>query len=257
MHPSGEVGRFQHGQSLVAAGCLWSLSANSSRMDFIDYTRSRSPELAEYIHGVAQSPLAFDGSDPSEHSSHNHIHLWKLEYLSDTCSWIDVDYRLECVNHVLEQWRRRLKGLSPYAQRGYRLYVYEDLAPTISAVAETDIGFPYTHAQPVFVQTIRDVLKLYEKRSWKEHFACDDWEISEKRLLDAVQKNNGSISKPTAEKLGIPVGKLRSLITNMGLSCQVNSVRKKFRRRPADFSNEIVHTDCWHVFERVLPAGYR
>ena len=226
-------------------------------MDFIDYTRSRSPELAEYIHGVAQTPLAFDGSDPIEHSSHNHIHLWKLEYLSDTCSWIDVDYRLECVNHVLEQWRRRLKGLSPYAQRGYRLYVYEDLAPTISAVAETDIGFPYTHAQPVFVQTIRDVLKLYEKRSWKEHFTCDDWEISEKRLLYAVHKNNGSISKPTAEKLGIPVGKLRSLITNMGLSSQVNSVRKKFRRRPADFSNEIVHTDCWHVFERVLPAGYR
>jgi hypothetical protein len=236
----------------------YKLSAdNNNVMELLQYTQSRSPELAEYIRAVAHSPLSFDGPYPYDHSSHNHIHLWKLEYLADTCEWIDVDYRVECVNHILEQWRRRLKGLPPYNDRGYRLYVYEDLAPTISAVAETEIGFPFSNGQPVFVKNIRDVLSLYEDRSWKDHFASGDWQISEKRLLDVVTRNKGSISKPTAENLGVPVGKLRSLIINMGLSVEVNSVRKKFQRRPADFSNELVYSDRWRVFERLLPARYR
>lgn len=226
-------------------------------MGFVQYTQLRSSELARYIEAVAQSPLAFEDSHPLQHSSYNHVHLWKLEYLSDTHSWIDVDYRVECVNYVLEQWRRRLKGLPPYAHRGYRIYLYEDLAPTISVVAETDIGFPYSYGQPIFVKNIREILTLYENRSWKQHFASFDWEISEQRLLDVITKNDGSISKPTAEKLGLPVGKLRTLIINMGLGFQVNSVRKQFHRRPADFSNEAMYSDHWHVFERMLPARYR
>lgn len=226
-------------------------------MGFLQYTQSRSPELAEYIDAVARSPLSFDGPYPLQHSSHNHVHLWKLEYLADTCDWIDVDYRIECVNHILEQWRCRLKGLPLYNDRGYRIYVYEDLAPTISVVAETEIGFPYSNGQPVFVESVRDILALYENRSWRDHFDSRDWQITEKRLLDVIKRNKGSISKPTAAQLGIPVGKLRSLIINMGLSVDVNSVRKKFQRRPADFASELVHADRWHVFERVLPSRYR
>ena len=226
-------------------------------MGFLQFTRSRSAELAEYAQAVSQSPLAFDGQHPIEHSARNHIHLWKLEYLSDTCGWINVDYRVEFVNYILEEWQRRLKGLPPYKLRGYRIYVYENLAPTISVVAETDIGFPYSNGRPIFVNTLRDVLKLYENRSWKQHFASLDWEISEKRLLDVLTKNNGSIGKPTAEMLGLPVGKLRTLIINMGLGAQVNAIRKHYRRRPADFSDEGVETYRWHVFERMLPARYR
>lgn len=129
-------------------------------MHFIDYTFSRSPELAEYIQSVAASPLAFDGPYPLQHSSHNHVHLWKLEYLSDTCDWIDVDYRVECISFILGHWRGRLKGLPPYRERGYRVYVYEDLAPSISVVAETDFGFPYCNDHALFVGNIRDILQL-------------------------------------------------------------------------------------------------
>ncbi len=228
-------------------------------MEFLQYTESRSNELAEYIQAVAQCPLEFEGSDPLAHSSHNHIHLWKLEYLSDTFNWINVDYRVECINYIIEQWRQRLKELLPYSQRGYRIYVYEDLAPTISVVAETDIGFPYSNSnrEALFVQNIRDVLTLYENRSWKEHFVSLDWELSETHLLETITKNNGSISKPTAEQLALSVGKLRNLIINMGLGSQVNAIRKHFHRRPADFSNELEHSDRWHIFERLLPANYR
>lgn len=225
-------------------------------MSFLQYTKTRSLELAKYLETTAKSPLVFEGSHPLKHSSYNHIHLWKLEYLSDHFDWIDLDYRVDFVNYILEQWRRRLKGLTPYKDRGYRMYVYEDLAPTISVVAETDFGFPYSNGQPIFVNNIRDVLTLYTNRSWKENFLFLDWEISEKHLLDTIIKNKGSISKSTAEKLGLSVGKLRTIIINMGLDAKVNKIRKHFHRKPADFSNEY-YSDNWHIFERLLPAHYR
>lgn len=226
-------------------------------MRFIEYTESRSPELAEYIRSIAATPLAFDGPHPLQHSSHNHVHLWKIEYLSDSCDWIDTDFRIKAVNFILEQWRRRLKGLPPFRERGYRIYVYEDLAPTISVVAQTDVGFPYDYGQAVMVPNIRDIMRLYENRSWKQHFQGGDWEVSEKRVLSVITKQCGSISKPSADQLGLSVGKLRTLIVNMGLGCRVNSIRKQFHRRPADFTKEAVYSDRWHVFERILPAQYQ
>lgn len=226
-------------------------------MEFLQYTRTRSPELADYLQAVASSPLSFEGLDPLKHSSHNHIHLWKLEYLSDAFDWIDVDYRVQFATYVLEQWRRRLKGLPPYRQRGYRIYVYEDLAPTISVVAETDVGFPYAHRSPTFVDGIREIMRLYEGRSWRQHFASSDCEISEARLLLAIERNCGSIGRPSALRLCMQVGKLRTLIINMGLGSKVNAIRKQFRRRPADFTNELPDSGEWRVFERILPAHYR
>ena len=104
---------------------------------------------------------------------------------------------------------------------------------------------------------MHEIMRLYENRSWKQYFQIDDWEVSEKQLLEVIQQHSGSISKPTADQLGLSVGKLRILITNMGLGSQVNSIRKRFRRRPADFTNELDYSSKWHVFERILPAGYR
>lgn len=228
-------------------------------MEVLKYTRRRCPELAQYLENIAASPLCFEGSHPIQHSSHNHIHLWKIEFLADTYRWIDLDYRVEVVSYILEQWRRRLKGLPPYRQTGYRLYLYEDLAPTISVVAETPFGFPYSTEDrtPIFVDRIRDILALYEGRSWKLNFTGGDWEISDDRILKVVQKHFGSISKPTADQLGLPVGKLRSLITNMNLENKVNAIRKQFKRRPADFTKEVVVSDRWYVFERILLPNFR
>ena len=95
------------------------------RMEVLKYTRRRCPELAQFLEDVAASPLHFEGSQPLQHSSSNHVHLWMVEFLADTHRWIDTDYRVEVASYLLEQWRRRLKGLSPYRQQGYRLYLYE------------------------------------------------------------------------------------------------------------------------------------
>ena len=83
-------------------------------MSLIEYTQSRSPDLAEYIQAVAASPLTFETPYPLQHSSCNHVHLWKIEYLSDRCDWIDAHYRVEVAKFLLEQWRLRLKRLPPY-----------------------------------------------------------------------------------------------------------------------------------------------
>lgn len=112
--------------------------------DLLKYTKERSSELAEYLELVSAAPLMFEGDEPLQHSSHNHIHLSDLEYLAESNSWINAEYRAEFVEYVFEQWRRRLKGLKPYRERGYRIYVYETwMAPVVSVVAETDVGFPY------------------------------------------------------------------------------------------------------------------
>ncbi len=225
-------------------------------MDILKITRARSKELAEYMEFVASGSLSFEGEQPLQHSSSNHVHLWKLEYLSDIYEWIDTEYKTEFINYIVEQWRIRLKGLAPYSNRGYRMYVYEDMAPTISVVAETDIGFPYQYGNPKFVNNIIDIVKLYDNRNWRENFSSADWEITQNELLKSIEINNGSISKPTANMLGLAAGKLRLLIINMGLGDEVNSIRKKYKRPIADFSNEKIYSESWHVFERFLDAKY-
>lgn len=224
--------------------------------DLLKYTKAHSPELAAYLEGVAAARLTFDGDDPLRHSSDNHIHLWKLEYLADTHRWIDTRYRTEFVKYILEQWRRRLKGMQPYRERGYRIYVYEDLAPTVSVVAETDTGYPYKSERTMFVGSIAEVVQPYSERSWRDIFSGGEWELTPDSILDAVEKHQGSIGRPTAERLGTQVGALRKVIINMGLEDRVNAIRRHYRRRPADFSNVPRESHVLRVFERRLPAGY-
>ena len=85
------------------------------------FTRARCPELADFLDGCCARPLAFEGPYPIAHSSHNHVHLWALEYWADHHAWIDLDYRVEFARLILERWRGRLKGLSPYREGGYRM----------------------------------------------------------------------------------------------------------------------------------------
>jgi hypothetical protein len=224
--------------------------------DLLLFTRARSNELAEYLEAVAASPFSFEGEYPIAHSSSNHVHLWMLENRSDSHAWIDTDYKVACVKGLMEQWRIRLKGLPPYRERGYRMYLYEDTAPTLSVVAETDIGFPYRFGNPIHVKNISEILSLYSGRSWKCHFANLDWEVSQEAILKVIKRHAGSIGKPTANVLGLGVGTLRKLIINMDLGDEVNAIRKYNKRSPADFSNEIVYSENWHIFERILPAAY-
>lgn len=223
-------------------------------VSIFDWTQKKCPELAEFFEGCCNASLNFEGDQPIRHSSHNHIHLWALEWWADHHPWIDLGYRVEFVEEIFKHWRGRLKGMSPYQKRGYRLYLYEDKAPTISVVAETDVGFPYP-GHPTFVAARSDIMALYVNRSWQSNFELDGFEFSEKAILDQIDKASGSISKPTANALGLKVGALRKLIEEMGLQSRVNQIRKRYKRRPARFSEEhYLHE--FHVHEQMIDPGF-
>lgn len=225
-------------------------------MEIVEFTRARSPELADCLEACCLFPLSFEGEDPNHHSSANHIHLWQLEQFADHFSWIDLDYRTWFVQHIFTRWRGRLKGLPPYQNAGYRIYLYEDLAPTVSVVAETSVGFPYP-VEATFVDSPRDIMALYVGRSWRANFSAEPWPLSPKKVLETIEANQGSVSKPSADGLGLKVGQLRILIEQMGLENRVNAIRKRFKRRPANFREEKTIPNRHHFYELRLPAGYR
>ncbi|MEM8795339.1 MAG: hypothetical protein AAGE61_07215 [Pseudomonadota bacterium] len=223
-------------------------------MSILAFTQKKCPELADFLEGCCTAPLSFKGEHPNSHSSQNHIHLWALEWWADRLPWIDLQYRVDFVEEIVKRWRIRLKGLPPYQEKGYRLYLYEDLAPTISVVAETPYGFPYP-GEPTFVAQRRDIMALYLERSWRANFEFEEFAVGPDALLAAIDKASGSISKPTANALGLKVGALRILIEQMGLDREVNQIRKKYKRRPAQFREE---TDFhkYRIHEQRVEPGY-
>ena len=226
-------------------------------MDIYRYTKSISSDLADYLDQCARSPLAFEGNDPLSHSSYNHIHLWFLECFAEQHNWVNLEYKRDFVKYILKTWKIRIKGLSPYQSQGYRMYVYTDMAPTISVVAETAAGFPYRYSKEhaVFVHDLDDILRVYEGRKWSDNFG-GVYDISPKIVLQYVQSNAGSIGKPTANMLGLGVGALRNLIINMGLAEEVNAIRKRNKRRPADFGYELEGKDSILFYEILLPPRF-
>lgn len=224
-------------------------------MDFVQFTDQRCPELADFLESCCCAPLSFDGVHPLEHSSQNHIHLWCLEWWADRHAWIDLEYRLEFSKLIFRRWRERLKGLPPYNENGYRMYLYSGMAPSISVVAETKFGFPYG-GEPTFVDEPKDIMALYLDRSWRSNFQFEAFDISHTDILAAIESTAGSIGKPTANKLGLKVGTLRKLIEEMSLGREVNDIRKKYKRRPAKFRPE-EYPHEYTVYEQKLPAKYR
>lgn len=224
-------------------------------MSLVSDTRKRCPELADFLEACCQSPLSFDDPFPIMHSANNHIHLWALEWWADHHAWIDLDYRVDFVAEIFKQWRGRLKGLPPYREDGYLVYLYEDMAPTVSVVAATPEGCPYGRAHN-FTQSTRKVLAPYADRSWQDNFECLPWEVDRDRILKVIEKNAGSISKPSADALGLSVARLRILIEQMGLETQVNNLRKRYKRRPAKFREEDMIDHPRLMYEAHWPAGY-
>lgn len=220
------------------------------------FTAKRCPELAAFLESCCSQPLSFEGDCPNYHSYLNHIHLWALEYWADRHAWIDLTYRTAFVELIFQRWRGRLKGLEPYRNSGYRFYLYEWMAPTVSVVAETPSGFPYP-GKPIFVKSPRDVMRLFIDRSWAQNFDSEPWQIPRDKVLRVIETNSGSISKPSADALGLRVGALRTLIEQMGLDRQVNAIRKQFKRRPARFRVEPDPEFEFACYELRLPANYR
>ena len=205
---------------------------------------------------MCEQPFRFDGDDPNRHSADNHRHLWALEYWADRHGWIDLAFRSRVAEAILAGWRRRLTGYAPYRAAGYRLYLYEDLAPTVSVVAETPTGFPYP-CTPVFVDGPREIMARHAGRSWSALFACAGPTLRPADILAAVERHAGSIGVPTARALGLRPGDLRKLIEQMDLAAQVNALRKRHRRRPARFRADPLSRDTVRMLELRLPPGYR
>lgn len=222
----------------------------------ITETRRRCPELAEFLEGVCAQPLSFEGPAAIMHSAHNHTHLWALEWWAERHEWIDLDYRVAFVEEILTRWRGRLKGLPPYRAMGYRVYLYQDLAPTVSVVADTPEGCPYG-GRLKFVPHTRDVMMHFIGRSWSRNFKGGAWPIEPQRILEVIDRNSGSISKPSADMLEISVGRLRRLIEEIGLERRVSEIRKRYKRRPAKFRAEADGDYEFAIWEQLWPAGYR
>lgn len=224
-------------------------------MGLIEETGQRCPELAAFLTDCCERELRFDGPYPIEHSAHNHIHLSPLEYWADRHAWIDLGYRTAFAKTVLARWRARLMAGAPYRRQGYRLYLYEDLAPTLSAVAETPLGCPYGGAV-VPVESIREVMAIYAGRSWAAQFRAKADFIAPARVLEVIDANAGSIGLPSARALGLAVGALRLLIEQYDLTDAVNAIRKRYRRRPARFRGETERRARLRVYEERLAPGY-
>lgn len=195
--------------------------------------RRRHRDLAAYIDGIAEQPLSFRGLDAISHSAANHQHLWMIEWWADKDQAVDLAFRCAATAYILHRWRQRLAGYAPHAVRGYRMYLYEDLAPTVSVVAETGGGCPYG-GDLTFVARIEDVLKPYATRSWMANFR-GGWPTPE-AVLKAARGEDGSL-RATAQVLKLPLAETRRVIERYGIAKEVNAIRKHAGRRPARFAD--------------------
>lgn len=192
--------------------------------------RRRHRDLADYIDGIAEQPLSFRGPHAIAHSADNHRHLWAIEWWADKDDNLDLAFRGHAVSHILHRWRNRLTGHSPTHGYGFRLYLYEDMAPTVSVVAETGEGCPYG-GDLIFVDRIGDVLKPYATRPWSSLFSGSAMPSPE-AILKAARRERGAL-RSTSKTVGVSLADLRRTIENYGLAADINAIRKHHKRLPA------------------------
>ena len=207
-----------------------------STQSIINHAHRISPELARFINDVAERKLQFRGERPVAHSSHNHVHLWALEWWADRDTRINLDFRCEAVDFIVARWKQRLQGYQHWQQHGFTFYLYSDMAPTLTVVARAGEP-PMFDDSFTFVPRRRDVLARYVHQSWSAIFSTAGPDPV-RALLKAVEDNAGSIGTPTARALGVSVAQLRRQIEGFDLAESVNTIRKRYRRRPAQFRTE-------------------
>jgi hypothetical protein len=218
----------------------------------IDRVRRDNRELADYLEEIAEQPLDFRDTHPNGHSARNHQHLWMLEYAADRDPKIDLTFRCLAVRHILNRWRDRLPTYEPYQRDGFRLYLYEDMAPTVSIVAETKEGFPYQGcADFTFVEDIEDVLRLYIDAPWSARFKGSGPKPDQ--VLKAIERAEGSLSG-AARALAIPLPEFRRIIEIFSIVREANTIRKRHTRRPATFADVEYMLPRTRIWEYRLPG---
>jgi hypothetical protein len=212
----------------------------------------RMPDVARFIEEMGEIDLRFHGSEPLDHSRDNHVHLWAIEYAADRHREIDLAFRCAAIRHILARWTARLKGYAPYTAQGFRLYVYGDLAPTLSVVAETSRGCPYGEVK--LAADIETVVRPYVGQSWAARFKPAGG-LGPDRLLAAIDKERGSLGA-TARRLGWSLTALRRDIERWEIAPDVNRLRKRNGRRPARFADPIYRVPDTQFWERRLSPRY-
>jgi hypothetical protein len=210
------------------------------------------PEVVRFVEETGEIDLHFRGPEPLDHSRDNHVHLWAIEYAADSHREIDLAFRCAAIRHILARWTARLRGFAPYATQGYRLYVYGDMAPTLSVVAETPRGCPYGDVKRV--ADIETVVRPYVGQSWAARFETVGG-LGPDRLLTAIDKEKGSLGA-TARRLGWPLAALRRDIEAWQIGPDVNRLRKRHRRRPARFADPAYRLPDTLFWEQRLPPRY-
>ena len=202
--------------------------------------------------------LIFRGDHPIEHSRRNHIHLSSIEWFAARYPQIDLSIREQAVRFIFERWKVQPKSFHPYRQNGYRLYLYEAFAPTISVVADTTHGFPYGK-EPAAWSSIAEVFQPFVKMTNTKPAqinCCQENAFNEDMILSAVERSRGSLGTRAAQSLGLSVGELRKRVEWFYLCDQVNDLRKRFNRRPARFTDQDLRFFEFKIFELRLPANY-
>ncbi len=213
-------------------------------MDFLKKARSISQEFSDYIEGIGECELRFQGKHPIEHSRDNHVHLFGLGQWVRKNPQIDLKIQVQAVEYIFARWKVRLKSYQPHTQQAYRMYLYEDFAPTISVVAETRFGFPYGR-KPVFVDSPVEIFQIYANRDWNDFLQPNE----KTAVLFAIEKSQGSIGARAAQMIGLKAIELRKYIEWFEIGDQVNAIRKHFHRRPARFLSYEDHVPSFKVYE--------
>jgi len=214
--------------------------------------RRRIPEVARFIEETGEIDLHFRGPEPLDHSRDNHVHLWAIEYAADAHRDIDLAFRCAAILFFLMLRRPPRSTLFPYTTQGYRLYVYGDMAPTLSVVAETPRGCPYGAVKRA--PDIETVVRPYVGRSWAARFKPTGG-LGPDRLLAAIDKEKGSLGA-TARRLGWSLAALRRDIEVWRIAPDVNRLRKRHGRRPARFADPDYHVPDTLFWEQRLPPRY-
>lgn len=231
-------------------------------MDFLAFTRSINSGLADTIEEAAELKFDFsDAHDPegyfANYRHHNNmVYFWFLEWAAEKHREIDLAYRCKATRFIIDRWKTRLRGYRPYHDTGFVLRIWETLAPKMEVLRNAPEHS--RHEKVRKVQTLEEMWAPYEGRPWSSVFDDDPYSpLIPDNILKIIEKEAGSIGKPTARRLGVSVAELRRQIGNWDIGDQVNRIRKKHRRRSVRF----VAYDCapnadFRIYQEIWPPGY-
>jgi hypothetical protein len=219
---------------------------------FLKKAQSIDQELSDYVEHIGETEFQFKGDNPYDHSAYNHVHLRGLQVLARDNPRVTLEVQVQAVEYIFERWKTRLKSFHPYTQKGYRLELSENFAPTISVEANTVYGRTGGNSA-VYVDSMLEIFRIYEGQDW-----CSFLQPSEKSaILYAVEQSQGSIGTRAAQLIGLNAVELRKYIEWFEMDDEVNTIRKQFHRRPVQFLSYEQRFSKYKIYEICLPAHYK